>query len=426
MHASTSSVEAIVDQFGECTVVGRLASSFRGKAPSATFKYNDAWLADPHAYPLDPELPLVPGAHRPEPGQSMFRAFFDSDPDRWGHRMIERLNDRKPTKSETPPLTEYDYVVGVRDDLRLGAVRFRTPGSETFLAPSKSQVPHVSQLPRQLDLAAKVENDEADLDDLDEIIHASSGLGGARPKAHAINREGRLCIAKFPRANSDFWNVMAWEKTALELARRAGIKVADSQLLTAAGRDVLLVERFDRAANLSDRIGYVSALTKTQSNDGETGTYLQLAKVIEDASPRATEDLRELWRRIAFTILISNTDDHFRNHGFLHVEGAAWSLSPAFDINPNPKPGPKFLATAISDPDDTRASIDLLLEVANHFRLSELGAVDILREVCSAVEQREEVARAIGLSQREINHMAPAFEHNESLRAAEITGIQRA
>lgn len=185
-------------------------------------------------------------------------------------------------------------------------------------------------------------------------------------------------------------------------------------LLPIGDRAALIVDRFDRVEDL--RLGYVSAMTMLEAGDGDGGSYLEIAEVIERHSPRASEDLRELWRRIAFSILISNTDDHLRNHGFLRL-GAGWSLSPAFDLNPDPSPGRKRLSTAI-DLDDTTASIDTLMSVAGHVRLSDVDARRVLREVADATGRWRTTAREMGLGRGEIERMSPAFEHDQASRAS--------
>ena len=206
---------------------------------------------------------------------------------------------------------------------------------------------------------------------------------------------------------------MRWEKVALELASQAGISVPKSTLLNLAGRSVLVVDRFDRTRDAdggpAGRIGYVSAMTMLQATDNEEGSYLEIAEAIETRSSHATADLRQLWRRIVFSILISNTDDHLRNHGFLHEDGDTWRLAPAFDINPNPDPGPKHLSTAIDLADDT-ASIPLALSVADYFRYGADEANDALAQVRTAVSHWARVARQHGLSSQEINTMSWAFE----------------
>jgi serine/threonine-protein kinase HipA len=211
---------------------------------------------------------------------------------------------------------------------------------------------------------------------------------------------------------------MAWEKVALDLARAAGVTVESSQLIRLGDRHVLIVDRFDRRGAL--RIGYVSARTMLEAGLGEQRSYLEIAEVIEERSPAAARDLRQLWRRVAFSVLISNTDDHLRNHGFLHDRGESWTLSPAFDLNPNPDPGPKYLSTAL-DFTDMRASVDTLVSVAGYFRLSSDDALAVLAEVVRAVAAWREVAKSHGLTNRDVELMKPAFEHVEAERARTLT-----
>jgi serine/threonine-protein kinase HipA len=232
-----------------------------------------------------------------------------------------------------------------------------------------------------------------------------------------VDGNGKVAIAKFPSAG-DSWEVTRWEEVALRLARAAGVEVSDSRLHIVDGKPVLVVARFDRAGAV--RIGYVSAMTMLEASDGDSASYLEIADVIRRDSPAAIADLRQLWRRVAFTILISNTDDHLRNHGFLRRNGAGWSLAPAFDLNPDPQPGPKLLSTAIEF-DDHAASIETLLGLAADFELDAVAASGILREVGAATQRWRTVAEEVGCKRDEIAQMASAFEHAELRRARELT-----
>jgi len=263
-----------------------------------------------------------------------------------------------------------------------------------------------------------VDREEEDDEDLRALLKGGSSLGGARPKAHVIDETGRPAIAKFPKPSSDRWEVIRWEAVAQQLAQLAGIEVPAGHLIEVSGRGVLIVDRFDRA--VGRRIPYVSAMTMLEATDGDSGSYLEIAEVIETHSPAATADLARLWRRIAFSILISNTDDHLRNHGFLRLSSAGWSLSPAFDLNPEPELGPRHLKTAI-DFAETEARIEVLLGVAEAFRLDEKKAREILCEVGEATSTWRQVAKAAGLQRSAIEAMAPAFEHAES-KAVEALG----
>ena len=401
-------------------LAGQLYAHRRRGVESTSFVYDGRYLASPHAYALDPALPLVAGTLQAPAGRALFGAFADSLPDRWGRTLIQRAERVRARAAGTAPrsMSEVDLLLGVRDDLREGALRFRLDEQGPFLATEESGVPLLADLPDLLDVAARHERDAADYDDLRRLLKAGSSLGGARPKAHVLDAAGRLAIAKFPSAASDTWNVMAWEKVALDLARDAEITVPDSQLIRVGDRHVLIVDRFDRRG--TDRVGYASAMTMLEANDGDQRSYLEIAAVIEERSTATTAELRQLWRRIAFSILISNTDDHLRNHGFLHQVGESWELSPAFDLNPNPEPGPKYLSTAINY-DDARASVQTLLSVADFFRLDTSDALDVLAQVTRATSNWRRTAQAYGLTQRDLADMEPAFEHAEAEQARALT-----
>jgi serine/threonine-protein kinase HipA len=419
----TSTIDVYVAIGKRDLLAGRLYPHQRRGAESASFIYNDGYLADTDAYALDPSLPLVTGSLQTPVGRALFGAFSDCAPDRWGRTLLARREVARAKDAGMAPrsLSEADVLLGVRDDLRQGALRFRLSEDGPYLA-QDSGVPVLTDLPALLDIAERVESDTADYSDLNRLFRAGSSLGGARPKAHVMDSDGRIAIAKFPSPSSDTWNVMAWEKVALDLARRAGIAVPDSRLIRIGDRTALIVDRFDRRG--TDRIGYASAMTMLEASDGDHRSYLEIAQVIEERSPAATVELRQLWRRICFTILISNTDDHLRNHGFLHERAESWRLSPAFDMNPNPAPGPKELSTAV-DFDDFHASIDTLMGIAEYFRMDAEEAAGVLAKVARAVGHWRTTAISHGVSQAEIEKMKPAFEHAERDRADSIAGNHR-
>ena len=405
--------DVFVQIAGSNVRAGRVWAHRRG-AESATFVYDPIYLAHREAYPLDPLLPLSDGQIQTPLGRPTFGAFSDCAPDRWGRRLIER-NDRRRTEragGAERGLGEMDFLLGVRDDLRQGALRFADPETGVFLADERAGVPHLFELPRLLAAAEHLERGTDTIDEIRDLLVGGSSLGGARPKAHVIAPDGRIAIAKFP-SPSDDWEVMRWESVALELARTSGITVPDWQLHALDGKAVLLVVRFDRRGPV--RIGYISAMTMLEAADHEQASYLDLVEAIEEHSGSPTEDMHELWRRIAFSILISNTDDHLRNHGFLRSTSSGWSLSPAFDINPDPAPGPKRLTTAIAA--DDAAEIEALVNVAERFRLSVPEARMILSDVSRATTTWRDVAASNGLDQAAIAEMAPAFEHAQAERA---------
>jgi len=416
VKAVGSEVEVFVAVGARSVLAGRMHSRRIEGAESAGFAYDDGYLERPGSYALDPALPLVAGSHPAPAGRVLFGAFADSLPDRWGRMLVRGAEQaRAEAAAAVPdPVSELGLLLGVRDDLREGALRFRLGGQPPFLAAEDSAPPVLADLPALLDLAARAEQETADHDDLRRLVRAGSSIGGARPKVHVVDAAGRIAIAKFPSVSWDTWDVMAWEKVALDLAAAAGVTVPRSQLLRVAGRHVLVVERFDRRAGA--RVGYASALTMLQAGYGDRRSYLDIAAVIGERSATVTGDLRQLWRRMAFSVLISNTDDHLRNHGFLHSSGDSWALSPAFDLNPNPAPGPKDLSTAI-DLTDRRASVDTLLSVAGRFRLDPGEALDVLAQVTRAATRWADVATSHGLARPDLDVMEPAFVHAESKRA---------
>jgi serine/threonine-protein kinase HipA len=413
----TDHVEVYVQIAGKDVLAGRLWAHRRRGVESQTFGYASEYLARDDAYELDPLLPLREGAQQSPVGHAAFGAFSDCAPDRWGRRLIARHERRRAADADATARSfgEIDYLLGVRDDLRQGALRFRDPDRRVFLAEEKTGVPPLVELPKLLSAADREESEVADADELALLLRAGSSLGGARPKAHVLDRQGRVSIAKLPRAQADDWNVMLWEAVALRLAAGAGIAVPVSVLHQVAGRDVLIVGRFDRAGER--RIGYVSAMTMLERTDRDRGSYLEIAEVLARFSPNATDDLHELWRRIAFSILISNFDDHLRNHGFLRTSTAGWTLSPAFDLNPDPRPVSRELTTAI-DFDAADADPALLMSVAAEFRLSASDAQAILGQISSATRRWRSAASELGASARDLEQMAPAFEHRAA-RAAE-------
>jgi serine/threonine-protein kinase HipA len=404
-------IQVFVQLRGEDVPAGRLFPHRRGKAESATFHYFSSYLARQDSYELDPALPLVSGALQTPAGRKIFGAFSDCAPDGWGRMLIARRRRKAEGNIAIESYSEADYLLGARDDLRQGALRFKASEDGDFLAIDEEGVPDLLELPELLNLAARAEADAATGEELEILRRGGSSLGGARPKVHVRDQDGRISIAKFPRPEKDRWNVAAWEGVALSLARRAGVVVPDSELREIDGRSVLIVRRFDRSGEL--RVGYVSAMTMLEAGEMEPRSYLEIVDVIEQSSARGTEDIRELWRRIAFTILIRNTDDHLRNHGFLRTSTSGWALSPAFDVNPDPEPGNNLLSTSVDGSSD-EASLVLLLENAELFRLQEKEALKILAEVSKATSAWRDVAAVAGLDPRETSRMEAAFEHDSA------------
>ena len=412
--AAREPVEVTVEIGGQEIVAGTLWIHEQ-RAETATFRYADSYLASPVSYELDPALPKSSGIFQSPPGKPIFSSFADSAPDRWGQNLMRREERERAAAANSTPrsLRNADFLLSVRDDTRQGAIRFRRPGTGDYYSAHRNAVPRMIELPRLLHAVDHLD-DDTDSRDLKDLIEAGSSLGGARPKAAVTDESGQLAIAKFPRSGSDEWDVAGWEEVELRLARRSGITVSDSRLILVAGRHVLIVNRFDRTAGR--RTGFASALTMLEAADGEQRSYLEIADAIERQSPSPNSDLRELYRRIIFTILTGNTDDHLRNHAFLR-QRRGWALSPAYDLNPNPH-RPDRLSTAI-DFDDTKADIATALSVSGYFRLTPAQARSETAAVNEATAGWRSEATNLNLPRREIDLMAEAFETDQR-RAANV------
>ena len=406
-----------VDLEGAPVLAGRLWSRVRADRETATFEYDRSWLAHPSRFSLEPALKLGPGPYHTGADRPMFGAIGDSAPDRWGRALMRRAERRRARHAKETPRTlrESDYLLRVDDETRQGALRFAEGEGGIFLASAgNANIPPLVELPRLLTAAEKVLDDDESDEDLRLLLAPGSSLGGARPKASVRDRDGTLAIAKFPYRGDDI-NTVAWEAVALLLAREAGIQVPAFRVETVADRPVLLVERFDREG--TQRVPFLSAMSMVGAKDNEGHSYLEIADALIQHGAEPNHDLEELWRRIVFSVLISNTDDHLRNHGFLYRGPEGWRLSPAYDLNPVPVDiKPRVLTTAI-DLDDPNASLATAFEVAGYFRLSPAQAREIAGVVGRAVAKWRTQAARFGLSKSECDRMESAFEH-EDLKTA--------
>jgi serine/threonine-protein kinase HipA len=408
-----------VDLEGRLHLAGRLWARSRKGRESASFEYDDTWLANPVRFALEPALFLGKGPQHTMAGRLLFGGIGDSAPDRWGRMLIQREERRKAREEKRLPhtLLEIDYLLGVSDIARQGALRFAETEGGPFLA-TDTHVPPLIQLPALLAAALRIGEDGGNNDDLRLLLAPGSSLGGARPKASVVDRNGQLAIAKFPQ-HGDLIPVTLWEALTLRLASLAGIPTSDWRIERVAGQDVLLLRRFDRRKNV--RIPFLSAMSVLNAADNEPRSYLEIADALRQYGSRPAEDCAQLWRRIVFSILVSNTDDHLRNHGFLYDPDGGWRLSPAYDVNPVPTDiKPRILTTAIDEADGT-ASLALALEVASHFGLARPGRAEaIAHDVGMAVMQWRETAASLGLSSKEMERMSSAFEHGELDKAVSI------
>ena len=402
-----------VDLDGTPHLMGRLWARVRKNKESATFEYDQTWLQHPARFSLEPALQLGPGPFHTPADTPMFGAIGDSAPDRWGRSLMRRLERRRVERDGGAPRTlqEIEFLLLVDDEARQGALRFAKREGGPFLREEGvKRIPPLVELPKLLSAAEHVMEEKDTEEDLRLLFAPGSSLGGARPKASVTEKDGHLAIAKFPRKDDEI-NMVLWEAVALTLGEKAGIPVAAARVENIAGKPVLLLRRFDRDG--ARRIPFLSAMSMLGSKDNETRSYLEIVDALRRHGAAPKDDMEALWRRMVFNIVISNTDDHLRNHGFLYEGSDGWRLSPAYDLNPVPTDiKPQILSTAINE-DDNTASLALALDVAGYFDLDARKASAIAAEVGKAVSTWRDEASRQGLSKNEIDRMASAFEHED-------------
>jgi len=402
-----------VDLAGVPHLVGRLWGRVRKNKEGATFEYADAWQENPNRFSLEPALKLGPGPFHTTADTQMFGAIGDSAPDRWGRALMRRMERRRAEREGQAPRTlhEMDYLLLVDDQARAGALRFAETEGGSFLAQEEAKrIPPLVALPKLLAAAEHV-IDETDTDeDLQLLFAPGSSLGGARPKASVREKDGQLAIAKFPHKDDEISTVV-WEAVAFTLAHKAGIPVPDARVEAVGKKPVLLLRRFDRDGKR--RIPFLSAMSMLGAKDNETHSYLEIVDALRQNGAAPKADIEVLWRRIVFNILISNTDDHLRNHGFLYEGRDGWRLSPAYDLNPVPTDiKPRILTTAINE-DDGTASLALAMDVAKYFELDVAKAKEIAKQVGNAVSKWRNEAASHDIKKGETDRMASAFEHED-------------
>ena len=398
----------------EPVLLGTLYVSYiRGKEQFA-FEYDKEWLSKASTgNQLDPNLQLYKGRQYVPLDKAQFGIFSDSSPDRWGRMLMKRREAIQAKKEERKPkaLQESDFLLGVYDEARMGAIRFKTEETGGFLSDDKELATPPWTTLRTLEAASfGLENDESGLNEkwLNQLLAPGSSLGGARPKATVQDEKGNLWIAKFP-SQHDEWNSGAWEKVVHDLAKMCGLDVPESKIETFSKTgSTFLVKRFDREG--AKRIHFASAMTLLGKSDGASGSdgssYLDLVSFIKSNGASPKKDLLELWKRIVFNMLVSNTDDHLRNHGFIYKNNG-WALSPLYDVNPIPYGDSLSLNV---DMDDGMLSLDLALSVAEYFDLDKDEASDIANEMKKVVfENWRVLAAKYGLSRAACEHMEPAF-----------------
>lgn len=376
-----------------------------------SFEFDDAWLAAHPDQMLDPDLQMYSGKQFST--KANFGIFMDSSPDRWGRRLMLRREAIRAKKAGEKPRTllESDYLLGVYDDNRMGAIRFKLEDGGAFLNNDMSMAAPPWTRLRELEAASRhLDDDMIDSEHerwLSMLLAPGSSLGGARPKASVVSESGEQWIAKFP-SKGDAFNTSAWEYATSLMARDAGIRIPETRLENFSDNgSTFIAKRFDR--DNSRRIHFASAMTLLGMTDGagsDSGaSYLDMAEFISKRSISPQKDLSELWRRMVFSIAVSNTDDHLRNHGFLLSNGG-WTLSPAYDINPNPSGAGLSLNITT---DDNSLDFTLALEVAPFFRLTVSEAESILKEIRSTVVNWRGYARRCGIAEHEMEMMETAF-----------------
>ncbi|MGD1089850.1 MAG: type II toxin-antitoxin system HipA family toxin [Verrucomicrobiota bacterium] len=397
------SMEVHIDWQGQTHFAGRLHAAERGS--SVSFEYATEWLQRDGAFAIDPtSLPLQRGAHH---GVTLFGAIQDCGPDRWGRVLIERAVRKKVLAQK--PYHEIDYVLALDDASRIGALRFRINDKSPFLAVTSGKLPPLVRLNALLRATDAIHSETETAQDLRFLLGAGSPLGGARPKSAVSLAGDRLAIAKFPKPD-DTRDIAAGEILALTLAEQAGIQVAEHRLVSVNNQSIAVITRFDRAGK--DRIPFISAASLLGLPQGDVGAYTMLADGIRQFGDDVSGDLRELWRRLIFSLLASNYDDHLRNHGFLMREPGRWSLSPAYDINPVPEMDRVHMSKTAITEDQIEPTIAVALAAAERFGLKAAESKKIFREVFTAVSGWRKTGRKLRLKASTLDTYASAFEHS--------------
>lgn len=399
----------------EPTIIGTLSAHVAKGKKAFSFEYDAKWLKSEHKFLLDPDIQLYKGAQFPN-NKENFGVFLDSMPDTWGRTLMKRrvAQQAKENNEKAPTLYEIDYLLGVYDESRMGALRFKTKMEGPFLDNNNETSTPPWTSVRELQQAAhSFENDENNEEAkkwLAVLMAPGSSLGGARPKANILDENQELWIAKFPSKN-DTTDKAAWEYLAYVLATKAGINMAPCRIEKIAGKyHTFFTKRFDREKGV--RIHVASAMTMTGNNEDtirdNPASYLELAEFISNYGTNIEANLHQLWRRIIFNIAISNTDDHLRNHSFILTK-EGWILSPAYDLNPSiDKDG---LALNI-DMDNNALDIELAKSVGEYFRLNENQMNTIIKEVLASVSQWNNRATTMCISRSEQELMEKAFIKN--------------
>ena len=380
------------------------------------FEYSREWLKQHGGIMLSGDLMNVPSLQHPRGADSVFGFVKDSFPDRWGRLLLDR-RERLMAQAEGRPvraLTNYDYLTGIEDYTRMGGIRYKSTDSEDYInANEKYLVPPIESLRALCDACHEIElaeerNELPEQRWLDQLIDPGTSLGGARPKANVVDTDGKLYVAKFP-SKKDLENTELIEHFSHRLAAKAGINVAQTRTIKISkDRHLLLSERFDRTGD-GRRIHFASAMSLLGFDDGagsSTGNgYLDIVDFILQGCVDVQQNLRELYRRVAFNVMFGNTDDHFRNHGFL-LTPKGWTLSPAYDINPSTKTHQCLLINLYSEQSDVTS----LLQSSGSYMLSQQEAFKITDEVRNAIKDWRTTATELQISQKLLEHYCSRWD----------------
>ena len=396
-------------------LIGELTyDSVRG-SETYGFSYDKEWLAKYGDVFLSEDLQNYPGIQYTRPEKDIFACFSDALPDRWGRTLLNRREQIAASEEKRPVrrLASLDYLMGIDDESRMGGFRFaETPGGKFINCEASLRVPPLASVREIMHAAHEIETSEEkhllpSKKWLAQLLHPGTSLGSARPKASVIDEDGRLTVAKFP-SRKDAYDVGLWEHFCHVMGRKAGINVAETNTISGEDYHILLSKRFDRNVT-GKRIHFASALTLLGLNDGDNAStgygYTDIVDFIIQHGSNVEQNLEELYRRVAFYIIIGNSDDHFRNHGFL-LTRKGWELSPAYDINPTLSDNQSLLINSST----SESNLDVLLESAGEYMLSIEKAKDIIAEVKSAMKLWRSEARKLGLPQRDIDMFAPRFD----------------
>ncbi len=399
--------------------VGSLVYVRQGRRENCAFAYDETWLANPDRFGVSADLPLLSG-YQPHKAASAHDSVFhgaiaDTAPDAWGRRVIARDHaKRRKADPGLPALTELDYLLAVDDFSRVGALRLRNQDGTwcRTLPMGQRKTPPLIELEHVFQASRAVELGQETIEDLRYLQGRGTSLGGMRPKCTMVDEDGGLAIGKFPSV-SDSRSVTRGEVLALKLAAKAGIDAAPARIVALSDVPVAVICRFDRNDD-GGRIPYQSAASLLQASREEDRSYTEIADAIRSYGHSPTRDVRQLWRRLLFNLLITNVDDHLQNHGFLHVAHGQWRLAPAFDINPFPDKD-RESKTWLSEQDGPITDVRMLLARASYFSLTNEEALAVLAEVHAAVANWREVALSpeVGLRVDELDDFAPAFEHEQ-------------